>query len=326
MPYYLEKGSTLRVHSMVERLLEAGYAVDVLCYPQGIDPDRSGLTVTRAGIRALTDTEAGPSLSDLVNDLFLAVGTLRAVWSNDYELLQGEDVEGFAIVLLATLFSDAETVYDLHNPLTENLRLNGLPVPARLTRAIEGFLYRHADRVIANWRVWEDAVRSRQGVDHVETVHDTLPTAQREVDLPADRYLVYVGNFKSYQGVDILVDAFARIATETGVDLLLVGEPTAAIRRTVETSTVAERVHLVGRYDVEAANYVLANAVAAVLPRRSGDQPGTKLLHYAMHDPPIVATSLACNRELDQFDHRVLWAEPTPESIADRLLEVCRDG
>lgn len=326
MPYYLEKGSTLRVHAMVERLLEAGYAVDVVCYPRGIDPELSGVSVTRAGLRWLTDTDAGPSIADLLNDVFVAVAAVRLAWANDYDRLQGEDAEGIAIALLAGLGSDAEIVYDLHNPLTENLQINGIPFPTTLSRAIEGVLYRRADRILANWNQWAEAIRTRYGLDHVETVYDELPAATRAFELPADRYLAYVGNFNRYQGVDLLVDAFGTIAAEVEVDLLLVGEPTEELRRAVVDSPVADRIHLLGRRDIAASNHVIANAVATVIPRRSGDQPGTKLLHYTMHDPPIIATRLDCNRELDRFDNRVVWAEPTVESLADAIREVCDGG
>lgn len=326
MPYYLEKGSTLRVHSMVERLLEADYAVDVVCYPAGRDPDLPGLTVSRAGRPSLTDTTAGPSVGDLVNDVFLTARALQLARATDYDRLQGEDVEGVAIALLAGIGSDAETVYDLHNPLTENLRINGWPVPAVVSRAIEGVLYRRVDRVIANWHRWAEAIRDRYGVDHVETVYDTLPTERRAIDLPTDRYLVYVGNFKPYQGVDLLVDAFDEVAPEIDTDLVLVGEPTPEIRHAVGAARASDRIHLLGRHDIAAANHVIANAVASVLPRRGGAQPGMKLVHYTLHEPPIIATRLACNRELERFDTPVVWTEPTAASIATAIREVCGDG
>lgn len=349
-PYYVEKGSTLRVHAMVSRLVDEGYAVDVVCYEGGSDPDGStafesrqstaddsdrstmddvdgpALTITRAGIDVRANTEAGPSITDVVNDVFVAARALEKAWSNDYDLVQGEDVEGIAIALLAGAFSDADVVYDLHNPLTENLEINDVPFPRFLSRTIEGVLYRRSDRVLSNWHVWTEAIRSTFDVDHVETVYDELPDATRAVDLPTDRYIAYVGNFKRYQGVDILIDAFDSAATETDVDLLLVGEPTEEIRTAVATSSVSGRIHLVGRHDVAEANAIIANAVATVVPRREGVQPSTKLIHYAMYDPPIIATDLACNGELERFDNEVLWAEPTAESIAARIREVCRDG
>lgn len=326
MPYHLEKGSSLRAHAMVERLLAAGYAVDVVCYPRGSEPELSGVTVTRAGLRWLTDTDAGPSVADLLNDVFVAVAAVRLAWANDYDRLQGEDVEGIAIALLAGVGGDAEIVYDLHNPLTENLQINGIPCPTALSRAIEGVLYRRADRILANWSRWAEAIRTRYGIDHVETVYDELPADSRAIALPADRYLAYVGNFNRYQGVDLLVDAFDAVAGNVEVDLLLVGEPTEELRRAVAASTVADRIHLLGRRDIAESNHVIANAVATVIPRRSGDQPGTKLLHYTMHDPPIIATRLDCNRELERFDNPVVWAEPTVESLADAIREVCEDG
>lgn len=326
MPYYLEKGSTLRVHAMVERLLEEGFAVDVVCYPRGSEPEVSGVTVTRAGLRWLTDTDAGPSITDLLNDVFLAVAALRLAWANDYDRLQGEDVEGIAIALLAGVGSDAEIVYDLHNPLTENLRINDVLFPSVLSRAIEGVLYRRVDRILANWNRWAEAIRTRYGIEYVEIVYDELPADTRAFELPADRYIAYVGNFNPYQGVDLLVDAFGTVAPEVEVDLLLVGEPTDELRRAVAATSVADRIHLLGRRDIAASNHVIANAVATVIPRRSGDQPGTKLLHYTMHDPPVIATRLDCNRELERFDNPVVWAEPTVESLADAIREVCDDG
>lgn len=325
-PYYTEKGSTLRVHSMVERLLGEGYHVDVVCYDRGTDPELSGVAVTRAGIRDLTSTDAGPSFSDLLNDVFVAIDVFRKLRFNDYDLLQGEDVEGITIVLAMSRFSDAETVYDLHNPLTENLQIHEIPVPTVVSRAIEGILYRRSDRIITNWNVWADAIRSRYGIDAIETVHDVVPASLSTVALPADRYLAYVGNFNRYQGVDLLIDAFELAASDTDVDLLLVGRPNKDVRAALDVSSVADRIHLVGQHPVDQSNYILANAVANVIPRRSGEQPSTKLIHYAMHEPPIIATDLPCNRELARLDHPVLWAEPSATSIGNRIREVCDDA
>lgn len=326
MPYYLEKGSTLRAHAMVERLREAGYDVDVACYNRGTDPGTPGVRVFRAGIRRLTTTDAGPAVTDLLNDLFVALRVLRLVWRCDYALLQGEDVEGFVIVLLAGLLSDAEAVYDLHNPLSATLEINEIPIPPALTRWVEGGLYRRADRVIANWGTWADAIETEYGITDVETIYDSVPGDVERIPLPADRYVTYVGNFEHYQGVDLLVTAFQRLAQDTNVDLVLVGEPSDAIWEQVASSPVADRIHLLGRQPIGAANHVIANAVACVLPRRTGRQPSTKLLHYAAHDRPIVATDLACNQELRRFDNRIHWADPTADSMADALREAIRDA
>jgi glycosyltransferase involved in cell wall biosynthesis len=324
-PYYIEKGSALRVHAMVKRLNEAGYTVDVVCYNRGEDPTLTDMRLIRAGIQELVNIEAGPSGTDLINDVFLLIKALQRVAAEEYDLIQGEDVEGIGMVLLAALFSDAEVVYDLHNPLTETLTINEIPCPARISRAIEGILYRHSDRVLANWNKWKEAIQSRHGVDQVELVYDELPEEKVSVDLPADQYITYVGNFKHYQGVDILLSAFENVASEVDVDLLLVGEPTQEIQRTIASLKISNRVHLIGRYNIETSNYIIANAVASILPRRSGDQPSTKLIHYTMHDTPIIATKLDCNRELSRFDNEVLWADPRPDAIEERLVEVCCD-
>ncbi len=325
-PYYIEKGSTLRVHAMVQRLRRQGYLVDVVCYDRGTDPELDGVSISRAGIRSFTSTDAGPALTDLLNDVFVSIRVFRQVLTRNYDILQGEDVEGITIALAASICTDAETIYDLHNPLTESLDLHGIPIPHRLSRAVEGALYRRVDTILANWGMWADAIRSEYDVERVEVVHDQIPAEMSEIDLPTDRYLTYVGNFEPYQGVDLLVEAFEAVAAGTDVDLVLVGDPSVEIRDLVAGSPVADRIHLLGRQPIPTANFVIANAVASVIPRRHGTQPSTKLLHYAMHDPPIIATDLRCNQELERLGHEVYWAAPTAGGIATCIEEVANHG
>ena len=324
-PYYLEKGSSLRVHSMVERLRSDGYIVDVVCYDHGETPDIPGLEVFRTGIDSLVSTDAGPSITDPLNDIFLAIRAIQLCANRSYDLIQGEDVEGIAIALAAATRCDCEVIYDLHNPLSETLAINDIPVPRRLSRIVESFLYTRSDKILANWHQWERQITVDHDVDRIETVYDELPDEREPVDLPADQYVVYVGNFEPYQGVDLLVDAFESVVDDVTFDLILVGDPSAEIERHIGWSSACDRIHLLGRQPIQAANFLIENAEACAVPRRSGTQPGTKLVHYGMADVPIVATDLECNRELSRFDNPVLWAAPTADSIAAVLREVDSD-
>jgi len=325
-PYHTEKGSALRVDMMAKRYRDAGYSVDVLCYNRGTDPDIEGVTVRRAGIKRFTTDTAGPSATDFLNDLFILFGAAKLVVENDYNLIQGEDFEGISVVLMVSLLSNTALIYDLHNPLTENLRINNVSVPDFISRTVEKIVYSKVDKIISNWNQWEADIRNRFGVDYVETVHDDLPDTEHKIELPTEDYLVYVGNFKEYQGVDMLIRAFATISETVDVDLVLVGDPTPEIRDVAVELDIEDRVFFLGQQEIEIANYVIDNAMGSVIPRRSGTQPGTKLIHYAMHDPPILATDLECNRELQALGHTVFWANPTVESLSIGIQRLCEEN
>ncbi|MDL4772638.1 glycosyltransferase family 4 protein [Actinomadura xylanilytica] len=202
--------------------------------------------------------------------------------------------------------------------------VNGLPsiemshtwpwaAPATLAkiRELERFCLERSDAVVVPSAVIGDAVR-RLGVP-AGRVHlvpngaDVVPRPARPADAPG-RYLIYVGAFQPWQGLDVLLRAFARLADLDDLRLVIcasVPERRAKpVRRMAERLGVAERVDwrfTLPHHEVAAW---LAHAEASVAPltgcARNLDQgcAPLKVIESMAAGVPVVASDLPVVREL----------------------------
>jgi glycosyltransferase involved in cell wall biosynthesis len=160
---------------------------------------------------------------------------------------------------------------------------------------------------------------------------DVPETVTRPDDAP-DRYLVYVGALQPWQGIDVLLRAFARLADLTDLRLVVcssVPERRARpLRRLAERLGVADR--LVWRFTLphrEVAGW-LAGAAISVAPltacARNLDQgcAPLKILESMAAGVPVVASDLPAVRELmTDREHGRLVAPDRPAELA-RVLRV----
>ncbi|GAA2250029.1 glycosyltransferase family 4 protein [Actinomadura sp. NPDC048955] len=202
--------------------------------------------------------------------------------------------------------------------------VNGLPsiemshtwpwaAPATLgkIRELERFCLERSDAVVVPSRVIGDAVRGLgvpEGRIHlVPNGADVRDRPERPAGAP-ERYLVYVGALQPWQGLDVLMRAFARLADLPGLRLVVcasVPERRAKpVRRLAERLGVAERVDwrfALPHHEVAAW---LAHAEVSVAPltgcARNLDQgcAPLKVIESMAAGVPVVASDLPAVREL----------------------------
>lgn len=194
---------------------------------------------------------------------------------------------------------------------------------------LERFCLGRADAVIVPSAVIAAAV-ARRGVPEarIQLVPNGAevidPPPARPADAPA-RYLIYVGALQPWQGVDVLLRAFARLADLTDLRLVIcssVPERRARpFRRLAERLGVADRI--VWRFTLEQREVAawLASAELSVAPltgcARNLDQgcAPLKILESMAAGTPVVASDLPAVRELmaDGEHGRLVPADRPPE-------------
>ncbi|WP_433175146.1 glycosyltransferase family 4 protein [Actinoallomurus sp. CA-150999] len=224
--------------------------------------------------------------------------------------------------------------------------VNGLPsvelthtrpsvTPATLAKIadLERVCLDRADAVVVPSRVIASAL-SRRGVPEtklhlVPNGADVRDTTARPDGAP-DRYLIYVGAIQPWQGVDVLLRAFARLADLTDLRLVVcssVPERRARpLRRLAERLGVADRI--VWRFTLphpEVAAW-LAGAAVSVAPltgcARNLDQgcAPLKILESMAAGVPVVASDLPAVRELmTDGEHGRLVPADRPAELARAL-------
>jgi glycosyltransferase involved in cell wall biosynthesis len=145
---------------------------------------------------------------------------------------------------------------------------------------------------------------------------------------PALPTILYAGTFEHYQGIDILVQAFARVhAVRPEVRLLLVGgtaQQVAAVQANIKSLGIAEAVQVAGRVSKSLAMRLTSQAQVLVSPRVHGTNTPLKIYEQLASGKPLVATRIWSHTQVLN-DSVCFLVEATPESMGDGLLRALSD-
>ena len=188
----------------------------------------------------------------------------------------------------------------------------------RLTRALEVHVLRHADAVTTICAGLRDDIVSRgipaakvtlipNAVDAERFVYDPPRDTKlaRELGLDGTMVLGFIGSFYAYEGLPLLIEAFARVAPNCPMlRLLLVGggPDEARVRARIEALDLTARVVLTGRvpHDEVSRYYSLVDAfVYPRLPMRLTELvTPLKPLEALAQGRLVVASDVGGHREL----------------------------
>ena len=135
---------------------------------------------------------------------------------------------------------------------------------------------------------------------------------------------MYVGNLEAYQGVDLLLEAFA-VAVGRGKDIGLVvvgGKPADvnAFQAVADRRGIAARTRFLGPRPVAEMGSLVAAADVLVSPRIKGVNTPMKIYAYLNSGKPILATDIESHSQV--LDGSIAVLEP---AAADRFADgICR--
>lgn len=307
------RGTPIRIHRMAEALSTHGHDVVVMTYPLGSPDGAPPYHVRRVAPGLRMSADPGPSLRKLlVLDPLLTRALARALRHEHFDVIHAHHYEGLLAALVARRIarSAVPLVYDSHTLLNSELQHYRLPVPRGALRALGLSLDRRlpprADHVIAVTRRMQDWFTTAGRItparvslisNGVESDHFDPGAAaanglgkEQAAGSVVRRSLVFSGNLAGYQGIQLLLDAFARVrAVREDVELVFVtGSDTAPARAAASRAGVADRVRfLADDYALLPAR--LAAADVLVNPRVDADGVPQKLLNYMAAGRPIVS-------------------------------------
>jgi glycosyltransferase involved in cell wall biosynthesis len=204
----------------------------------------------------------------------------------------------------------------------------------RVFQRIESYILKHSGSVIVICpdllRQVKEAGRKEKAVllenflefDPPETSPADLRKKRGEHASPAEKIILYAGNFQSYQGIPLLLEAAALLKGEP-VRLLMVGDTPEAVARMRDKARelgIDGQVSFTGQVPPEMVPEFVAMADALVSPRLSGTNTPLKIYSFLKSGKPLVATDLWTHSQVLTQDLAFL-VPPDAESLAGALRQ-----
>jgi len=296
-PFPWPRGTPIRIHRIAEAVARRGHAVHVVTYHLGEDLADPPFVVHRIrDVPAYRRTAPGPTVRKLFQLDPMLAGLLRRLHQEiRFDLVHAHHYEGLLVASHA--LRATPIVYDAHTLLASELPTYPLGLPRRCIRAVAPWLDRHlprrADRIIAVSEAIRKALTTR-GASAPERVH-VIPSGVEWQRFPADpgttpdgRTVIFTGNLAPYQGVNLMLEAFALLhARRADVRLMIVTDSSFT-----PFEPLAQQLGVLAAVDLRRATFaqqpaLLAAATVAVNPRIRCDGIPQKLLNYMAAGMPI---------------------------------------
>src|SRR5262245_28517769 len=318
---------------MVSELARLGHRVDLLSYPQGAPVGIPGVAHRRSPRLPVGRVKAGASLAKLLLDVPFMLEAYALMASRRYDVVHAVEEAAHLAAPVARLLG-LPLVADVDSSIPDQLRYSGFarrgPLPS-LAASLERFALRNAAAVVTVCASLSDGVRRVAPAASVFQIEDPplvdSPAGEAEgaalrstLGLDPAPVVFYSGNFEAYQGVELLVDAAARVPE---AQLVLMGGEAPeieALRRRAASGGAEGRCVFVGKRPPADLPAFLSLATVLVSPRVAGANTPFKVYTYLASGRPLIATRVPSHTQVLD-DSLCFLAEPTPPHLAATLRE-----
>ena len=347
-PFFSPRGTPFSIYYRVLVMAEQGVRSDILTYGSGENAHIRGARITRIPrFRFLEPVPVGPSWQKLLLDVFMVIWTIGMLLRHRYKVVFAHEEAVFWCRYLKPLFR-FRLVYEMHSNLSQqltNFQFTKSRVLIRIFKFLQDSSLKAADAVVTVCPALRDYVTAlavpmerhlmiENSIYDDVHLHGSTHPAESESEgstinyWPGHPVVLYAGTFEVYQGVEMLVRAFARVArARPDARLLLIGgtgQQVEKIRALADSLGLGDRCGVSAT--VSKANAIRHSRAAQVLvsPRLHGSNTPLKIYEQIASGRPLVATRIWSHTQV--LDESVCFlVEPDPESLAGGLLEALND-
>jgi len=348
-PFMADRGSPLRVKSTLIALHELGYEIDLLAFPLGDKIELPGVHILRSanpfGVRKVP---IGLSWRKSLLDLSLFWKAFRLARKERYLLFHGIEEAALVARLLGKVFS-RPWIMDMHSSMADqvrDMRFFGSGLLSKSIAYVEESCLKSASGVMTvsddlTGRATDYRSENSSSDNGSFTLFDLplpLPLATEEqvtrlresFGIKAhEKILLYTGNLKEYQGVELLIKGFARFlqdysADHSAVKLLVVGggseehEEKKHFEDLVLELGLSEKILMVGLRPSSEMGAFYSMADILVSPRLSGTNTPLKIYSYLEAQKPVLASRILSHTQVLTEQSAFLF-ELNPEDFAKVL-------
>lgn len=346
-PFFAPRGTPHSVYFRALTMAEQGAHIDLLTYGEGADVEIPGVRHIRIPHPPfLAPVRIGPSLAKVLLDLVMLGVFVRQMMRNSYDVVHAHEESVFFAALFKPVFG-YRLVYDMHSSLPQQLSnfptsRSGLLIG--LFRALERLSLRSAGLVIT---ICPDLAAHAEALmpdptrqllientrfEPVRFVDDDAVKLNRPAPLefPAGRRVIfYAGSFEPYQGLDLVVRAFADVVSlHPDAMLVLAGglpKQVARLAAMAEQEGVAESCLFPGSVPQDDVSRLLTQATVLLSCRVSGTNTPLKIYEQIASGVPLVATRILSHTQVLD-DSIAILVDPTPKGLAEGLNRALSGG
>jgi glycosyltransferase involved in cell wall biosynthesis len=344
----LERANGIQTMETCHALARRGHDVSLVVRPDTHSPARDPLEYyglpPQAGLHIDRAPVTGPALARRIGYLSFACGRALGVTRNDVIMTRDLGVASLLLALPRTI--RAPLVYESHGyapavaaALPALVETATAPSPAKLRRLAkrEARVWKSAEGYVAITAALADEMRARHGArERWIVLHDgvrIVPGARFNAEhrslvpraaAPYSPIVAYAGHLYPWKGVDVLLEALARVPSAQG--LIIGGHPEESdlgrLKALAGRLGIASRVEFAGIVEPSRVHELLQRADILALPNPESAistrfTSPLKLFEYMSAGRAIVASDLPSIREVLHHEVDALLVAPgNPDAFA----------
>jgi glycosyltransferase involved in cell wall biosynthesis len=346
-PFFSPRGTPFSVYYRTLVSSELDVEIDLLTYGEGQDVQIPGVRIIRIPrFKMLGNIKVGPSYFKAFLNIFMIVWTIALLLRNKYDFVHAHEEAVFFCSVLKPIFG-FKLIYDMHSSLPQqltNFRFTRSKIIIGLFGRLEDTALRMADAVITICPDLSNYARQiipdpRKEIliensifepvklaAHAEasansgTSNDSAMPTPLEATLPdGKKFVVYAGTLEPYQGIDILVRAFKKVASEHPESfLVIVGGSETQVEfysELAERMNLDGRVLFTGQLPQHLAQQYCRRASVQISCRKEGTNTPLKVYEQLASGIPILATNIYSHTQVLN-ENVAFLVEPEPEEMA----------
>ena len=304
-PFPAPRGTPIRIYRIAEMLALRGHTVDVFTYHLGERSTQQPFNVHRISrIPTYKKLDPGPSYQKLlIMDPLLTAKVTWGIKSRRYDIVHAHHFEGLLAALPGSSMFSTPIVFDVHTLLESELPAYELGLPkrwlSRIGRSLDRRLPPMSDHIIAvseqiRERLLEHGAVSADRISLIPNgIESFFLSCRRPRPLASEgdaTYLVYAGNLATYQGIELLLKAFADAhSTKPELRLLMLTDSGLSNYESLARELGIREYIDVANPGPEELVTILSEASVAANPRSTCSGLPQKLLNYMAAGCPIVS-------------------------------------
>jgi len=337
-PYFRARGTPFSVLHRVRALCSMGHQVDMVTYPFGEDVGFEGLNIVRSGnFGLIKDVKIGPSIQKIFLDISLYLTTRKLLKKKKYDVIHSHEEAAFFAVNIAKKYKMIH-VYDMHSSLPQqlaNFNAYNLGFFKNIFEHLENKVLKTCDAAITICPELAELVEGHElNIPHelIENTADdskVFSNSEKNIrdlySLQGKKIILYTGTFETYQGIDILFEAFQDLLKKhSNAYIICVGGRPQQVdhyRQLASSLAIADSVLFTGTIHPSEIPSFIDAADMIVSPRCTGTNTPLKIYGYLRSGKPIVATNMLTHTQVLNNSVAVL-VSPNEQGLSEGMCKL----